>query len=507
MQRPPVVGDVFADVDRLNVQARLRLSGLLAVSGRAPAILPGQLGGRSVPIDAAARAAVVATIESGLDPPALRAFTSRRLDVLVPALHGRSNEAVVRALPIPVGRVLLERAGDGALSALTVGEISSWSGFGRRRVVMVVSGAVTAGLALVAVDHDHDVDPAPAGSTFTVDDLVTVLAGDSEPSARMRGLLGELAESAPPDVRMAAGRILTIPVSDAERCVAALDRVLAVAGDERDRAVFEHGVLALGAVVTRTELAAVVGVGAERVRQLQVRTKARVEAALDNAPSVVRDVAGQLRERLGAAASLGAVDDMLTAIGLPPLPDSRSHLLVRMAGPYRRVAGLPGWVALDPAELFAETRRMVAEDGGVRLVGHVAKELEAFGVLAEHVGPWLATQQVRVADGLVVATDGSSADVAERVLHAFGRPLSTDEMAEWLPGGREAAEEVWSSRDRRFVVTGTDTLALLEWGSLAEWGDDIAITLYPDGHEADVSLAPRDTSTAGHDPTPRRQPT
>ena len=116
-----------------------------------------------------------------------------------------------------------------------------------------------------------------------------------------------------------------------------------------------------------------------------------------------------------------------------------------MAGRYRAVAGHPGWIALDPAELTAETRRMLHEDGGVRVVEHVAKELQSLGVATHHVDAWLARQPVRVADGLVVVTTGSPADIAERALHACGRPLSMEEMAAWLPGGWDRTEELWSA--------------------------------------------------------------
>ncbi len=484
MQRPPVFGDVFAGADRLNVAARLRLSGLLAVPGRAPAMLAGQLAELPLPTDAAARVAVVATIASALDSSALQAFSAWRLDDLVPALRGRRHDSVVGALSVQAGHVLLERVDPVAVVGLTVGEIARWPGFGRRRVAMAVSAAVAAGIDLLVADAeiiDADVGAETLAAADLTDDLITVLVSDARTDGRIRGILVELTGSAPPDVRLAAGRLLSIPASPVERCVTALDRLLDGVGDQRDRVVFEHGVLPLGPVVTRAELADVVGVGAERVRQLQIRARSRVDTAVADAPAVVRELAAHVGERLGAAAPLGAVDDVLASIGLPPLPDSRTRLLVSVAGPYRAVAGHPGWVALDPAELLAETRRMLGEDGGLRLLAHVAKELGALGVEAEHVDSWLAAQPVRVVDGLVVATDDASNDVAERVLHACGRPLTTDEMAEWLPDGWEAAEDLWSSRDRRFVITDADTVALVEWG---DGSDGEAALDQPDGKPA-----------------------
>lgn len=114
--------------------------------------------------------------------------------------------------------------------------------------------------------------------------------------------------------------------------------------------------------------------------------------------------------------------------------------------------------------MVIETRRLIHEDGGVRLADHVAKELDTLGMASAHVAGWLACQPVRVCDGLVVATTGTAGDVAERMLHAHGRTITADELAAWLPGGRDRIEALWSARDRRFVVSDGDRLGLAEWG-------------------------------------------
>jgi hypothetical protein len=142
-----------------------------------------------------------------------------------------------------------------------------------------------------------------------------------------------------------------------------------------------------------------------------------------------------------------------------------------LAGPYRPVADHPGWIATDPAELRDETRRMLDEDGGVRLADQVAKELDILGVIPELVAHWLGEQPVRRVAELLVATSGSSTDVAERALSALGRPMTVDELTEWISAGRpgQGAGGLWPllSSDDRFVRVSADAFELAEWGSTA----------------------------------------
>lgn len=464
----PVLGDIFAPVDALMPEVRLRLAGLLVVAGRAPAILPGELAAVPLPADRAVRAAVRGTIVAGLDVAVLSGVAGRRLDGVVPVLAGRddADDAVARLLAAPV-RAALHRHADGMpLTTLAIGRVAGWPGIGARRVAGVVAAAVEAGMELVGGDHRT--------ASPTVDDVIAVLVHDAAAGGRLRAVLADLGRAAPPEVDSAVARLLAVPASEPARCLVFLDEALAAAGDVRDRAVFEHGVLAVRASVTRAKVAAAVGVGPERVRQLAVRAADRVDTFVDSAPAKVHEAATMVASQLGVAAPFGAVDAVLERCGLPSLPDSRSQLLLRMAGPYRLVGGECEWVALDPAELVAETRRMIHEDGGVRLVEHVTKELDALGIAAEHVEAWLAGQPVRVVDGLVVATSGAPGDVAERALQASGRPMTMDEVASWVGGDRDQVETLWSARDRRFVVTADDALTLAEWGDEAATADRLA---------------------------------
>lgn len=456
---PTVVGDVFAPVELLAAETRLELSALLAVPGRLPAILPADIAALPLPPDPPTRRAVLAAIESGLSTDSFTALAGRRLDAVVPALSRPAADALIDSLPRPVLARLPDRMTGAALAELTIGEIAGWPGFGRRRVAALVVAAVAAGLEAGAAADTA----AAATAAAAVDDLVTVLDHDGEVGGDLRRYLTDLAASAPPDVQAAAARLLHLP-SATDRRLALLDELLAAAGDHRDRAVFEHGVLPLGPPATRLDLAAALGIGGERIRQLQQRAGERIDAAVAGAPAALTELAALVGEGLGAAAPRAAVAEILAELDLPPLPDPRSRLVVHMAGRYRPVTGHPGWIALDPPELITETNRMLHEDGGVRLAEQVTKELYAFGLPFEHVDAWLARQPVVVRDGLLIVTTGTPGDVAERLLHASGTPLTIDDLTAELPGDWwDRVEGLWSARDRRFTVTDDDELALAEW--------------------------------------------
>jgi hypothetical protein len=414
----PVLDDVFAVADTLTVSARLRLTALLALPGHAQAILPRQLASAPLPADARAREAVRAAIEAGLAQQALATLAPCRLDAVVPALAHCDPGAPARRAPTRLRGQLAKHLSGPPISEFTIGEISSWSGFGPRRVALLVGAAV--GAAMDVVGSGCPIPVGPESQTTAADDV--------------------------------------------HECLSFLDDALAAGGDDRDRGVFENAVLPLGPSVTRPELALALGIGPEQVRRLGARAAQRVDAVLGVAQTAVRELAASVSDRLGVAAPRAAVDELVASFGLPGLPDSRSRLLLWMAGPYRELDGHPDWVALDRSGLVAETRRLINEDGGVRPVEHVVRELHTVGMAAEHVQDWLSRQSVRISDGLVVATTGSPGDVAERALHAQGRPMSVDEIAGWVPGGKGGTETLWSARDRRFLVTDGDALALVEWG-------------------------------------------
>ena len=515
-----VFWDVFAFPDALPVQARLRLAALLAVPGQPTAILPRQLASSPLPVDPEAREAIRTAIEGGVTTHTIETLEPHRLDAVVPALASCDSGATARSLPSPVRVLLAKHATEAApLGGFTIGQIRSWPGFGPRRVVQLIGAAVGAALDVAAKGQAvpsvayPTPNPTPNPTPHpTPDDIATVLAYDATKDGQLRGLLQNLCAAGPPEVAAAARRVLASPTGEPDRRLTVFAEALAAAGDERDRGVFENGVLPLGPPVTRPELADALGISADRVNRLATRAAQRVNAALNDPPTAVRELAAAVSGRLGAASPRTAADETLASLGLPALPDSRSRLLLWMSGPYREVDGHSDWVAVDPAGLVGQTRRLIHEDGGVRPVDHVAKELRIEGIVAEHVEGWLARQPVRVSDGLVVAMTGRPGDVAERALHAHGRAMTVDEIAAWVHGVPRGFEELRSAPDRRFVVIGGEALALAEWG---EWGADPGpdpdpaarpqtrrrsvveeptIAHYPDGHGTRVSRVPASRS-------------
>ena len=268
------------------------------------------------------------------------------------------------------------------------------------------------------------------------------------------------------------------PGDDLEEVLA---RALEEAGDTRSRLIFEQLVLPIEETISTASVAALLEIGQQRVRQLREQSVGRVRyAALSqNAgqPAVAHTIILHVADRLGAVAPRAELDQVLSEIGLPPLPDTRSQLLMWLAGPYRALGDAhPSWVARDPEMVISDTARVLCEDGGVRLVHHVHDDLASIGVSADQVDAWLAVQSVRFVDDVVVLTAGSPLAVAERLLAAAGSPLSTDELC--APDQTAGPLSVQAlSRDQRFVRVGPDDWALSEWGALAAYEAHEAGTL------------------------------
>ena len=172
-----------------------------------------------------------------------------------------------------------------------------------------------------------------------------------------------------------------------------------------------------------------------------------------------------MADRIGSAAPRAAVADVLASHQMPDLADSRSLLLLWLAGPYLPVDGRPEWLATEPRRLIAETNRLLHDDGGVRVAEQVAKELEHhLGVAPQHVKSWLLAQPVQAIEGLLVVTSGAPGDVAERALCATGRAMTVEELARWTrssgrpSGGANGTDGLWAllRRDRRFVEIRAD---------------------------------------------------
>lgn len=464
------VGDVFHPCEVLDPAARVRLASLVAVApGQPPPVFPDELRTAALPHGRDERAALRLAVEAALRPAALAALGSHRFGEVVPALGGCPGDVAARPTPVRL-QALLERHGTttwALLAGRTLDEVFSWAGMGHKGLACLLGLAVEA-----ALDGDPGapaVDPNAGTDTWSTAaaDLAALLAHDT--GGALRSALEDCTEEdRPEEVRAAATRLLAPPGPRRHPALALLDRALAATGDDRDLATLFHCVLRLDHRPSLVEVATALGVGPERARQLRIRASERLAVAVEGKGVSELDQLGASLRSLGEVAPVEALDGVLAASALPALPDTRSLLALWLAGPYHPVPGHPGWVATDPGTLVAETRRLLREDGGVTTGELVAKELAALGVAEHHVDRWLDRQPVRPVEGLLVLTTGSVAEVAERVLFATGRAMSTDEVlgAAWRGSGAPSRTEVEAAlrRDRRFVATGAACFELAEWG-------------------------------------------
>lgn len=428
------LSDFFQPCDLLAPTTRLWLAELLDRPGVATALFGHELASRSLPGAPAERAALIARLGAGLAPDIGMRLADHVLREVVPMtalLSGRvrCEKRLSRAL------LRLGRHDWPAVSSLRIGDLSR----GRTGTDLALSliGAALAAVArceLAAVDdrsHDCARQDGPAATPSLLDHAVLDEA----------------------------------------------DLILRAVGSVRDRAVFDHLQLGLGPSTTGVEVARVLGISGEYVRRLRWRADERARAAFDLAPSCVADIVGELSNRLGTLSDDTATDDTLRALGLPDRQDTRSALLLLLAGPYRPVPGHDGWRAIDPAALIADTECALSTDGGVRDLALVRKEFAAMGVSGRQADAWLARQRVRVVVDTTVWLGGSVASVAERVLFAEGQPLTVAEVAERIStelGAHSARAEFIASvaraleNDARFTAIGDGRVQLADWPAAAE---------------------------------------
>ncbi len=470
----PRLGDLFTGWDGLDLGTRRQLAVRLRAPGRPPPLLPGELSTAPLPRRREELQGLLGVVEAGLGPNALFPLVGQRFADVVPGIQGRTTD--ITSAPCP-GRLksLLEQnrvTTWDRLGELTLADIRTWFGAGPTVMVALVWRAINVGaFALAEAPGWSEEAAGDAGHLdHTADDLALLLGRERSAGTNelRHALLRYTDDRLPNAVRAAAERLLN-PISRPGSSLAALDHLLSIAGDERDRLLFERLTLDLHGQFTGTLLAAVLEVSVERARQIRLRADARVRSVIEALPRCLHQEVANLSRRLGAAAPLDAVDEALAAVGLPALPDSRSLLLLWLTGPYRITRDRPGWIATDPVELWTETRRMLDEDGGVRSADQVAKELDVLGLTPVMAMRWLAELPVRRLGDLLVLTDGRLTDVAERALSALGRSMTVEELEDWCGGAGQLGDHrgLWPvlSRDGRFVQVSEGAFELTEWGT------------------------------------------
>ncbi|MDQ3294321.1 MAG: hypothetical protein M3527_07715, partial [Actinomycetota bacterium] len=231
---------MFAPVELFDLPTRRRLASLLPTPpGRAPVLFAADLA--TVPLPAASQEPVRLgpTITAALKGRVLAGLAEAQIGSIVPALSTVVEALGARRLPARIDRCLDERGVTSwrSVADLSVGELVAWPGVGAHTVATLVGLAVD-----VAADH---------------------MASAAIPSRCVQLTL--LPAQVP-----AVGELLD-----------RLDEVFAAVGDDRRRAVFAHCVLGTGGGVPLDLLSAGVelGVGYERVRQLQAQGEERARAA------------------------------------------------------------------------------------------------------------------------------------------------------------------------------------------------------------------------------------
>jgi hypothetical protein len=464
-----VVADAFSGLDALGREGRLALAGVL----RCPAhrLERASLGDLT---DGRHRRRLVAAVVSAIEPePVFLSLAGRALSELAPAAAALPDGDLAEArCPARLVRPLRQHTGLrwSSVLALRLGDALEWCGVGPRGAAQLLGVTVERGLQGLA--------DRPRGwrDGRVLADLGTLLR-DEPPggSPALRSALVDLcAGRRPRAVRSAASRLLQAGDRAAGDALAgadlarALDAALLAAGEARDQAIFEAGELALGERPALEQLARRLRLSRERVRQLRIRAAERVRAGAADGPECVAAVTAEVRGRLGSATRVADVAALLAEVGADPPATTAGQLVLWLAGPYRPVRGLDGWLATEPDALVATTRQMLGEDGGARLARQAREELAALGVVEGQRDGWLEACGALIVDDMVVSTAGAPGDLLERLLFAAGTPMTVTELAARLPGGYDQARAVLR-RDTRFVrwdeVAGSFGLA--EWRATA----------------------------------------
>jgi hypothetical protein len=459
------MAEAFTGLGALGREGRSVLAGVLCCS-------PDRLEQASLGdlTDRRHRQRLAAAVASAVEvEPVLSSLAGRALSELAPAAASLPDGEVATACcPARLVRPLRHYAELrwSCVLALRLGDALGWPGVGPRGAAQLVGLAVERGLHGLA---DQRLGHSPVQALADLE----ALARYEDPDGRsiMRSALVELSGGRhPAEVRSAASRLLGFRGATAGKgsgtagLVEALETLLSAAGAARDRAAFEARELALGERPTLQQLARRLRLSQERVRQLRLRAAERVRAAADEGPECVAGLIAEVRAVLGVAVPATEAGALLAELGAGPLAAAPAQLALWLAGPYRPVRAMGGWLAIEPDGLVTSTKQMLGEDGGVRLARQVGDELAALGVVEGHRDAWLAACGALLADDMVVSTAGAPGDVVERLLFAAGTPLTAAELGSLLPGGPDHAAAALR-RDTRFAPSEERAGAF----GLAEW--------------------------------------
>lgn len=378
-------------------------------------------------------------------------------------------------------RSVLERAGCARWSellAITVAQLLDVTNLGPTMVAGVLGAVFERSLAGLgaAVDDADGSDLAVLLATERRRPEQPVLEALLESAAGFGTARATVAAGTPagPGAEIAedARRILANAAPWALTPASALVELLLGITDEQDRSIFARVELAGGRRASLAALAAELDISSSRIAQRRDRAAAQVRDELAAAPAPlewlvrrVRRCLGRLTTQEAAAAELGVHG--LGATASQADTGEATALLLWLAGPYEPVTRCAGWIGVQPDEVVARTKEMLAEDGGVVPLRTINAALKELGVADSVVAPWLEACGGTVVDGdLAVLLSGGLNDVLERIVDAYGRSQTADECREVLSrGGRtvDQPELERALRGRRFRRVAGDAYELASW--------------------------------------------
>ena len=407
---------MFNAVETLAASDRRELAALLRhPTGRFP-LVPSEISQLPVPHDRPGQVALLTLLDRALPGALDRGLADRTLLEIVPTIaqiSGSVDSAAGATNRLSALVHAHEAASWATIVAYRIDEIRSWRGAGNALVAQLMSVAVGA-----ALDHLR-VTSATQASLF-----------DSDRS---------------PDAM-------------------ALDRILLLLTNQRQRVLFEHLDLRLdNHDLSAHHVAGLVGVGYEYGRRLRVGARAVLTNAAQTQPTV-QEIVARVRDDLGEATPRQHAEAAVMSLGLGSLDDPAAMLAIWLAGPYRNIPGHPEWLSPRPGELVRHTRALLGEGGGVHDQRSTIADLIGLGLRANVVEAWLAAQPVHIDHDLVVHLVGQPTAIAERLLDASGRAMSTAELHERLPTTTAAGLAAALRRSSRFVETAPAQWELADWG-------------------------------------------
>ena len=247
----------------------------------------------------------------------------------------------------------------------------------------------------------------------------------------------------PPALRDASDRLVRRDAPWALDLAASAQKLIESAGNQRDQRLFLSWSLNPQSLPFE-DLAAREGLQRRHANKLVRRSEARVRLALTTAPTPLPWLVATLRSRLGAVARDEQVAEELDRLGAghPPV----AQLVTWLAGPYLPLRQRPGWLSSTPVPVVARTVAYINEDGGVRRVADLQAQLADVGISAGSFRPWLQANGAMPVQDLTVSVKGPLADVVERILDAYGKArtpeqISADIARSGRHGGRRSRDE------------------------------------------------------------------